>query len=92
MPLGKYWRSSPLDAPMSVKGLSGVRVMVCVSGGGVLDAAVEPAGEGSFEAAADVAVGLALGGALGLVLAGLRVAVHEVPRVSRTVDTITPLR
>ena len=45
--------------------------------GGGLDAAVEPSGEGAFEAAADVSVRLALGGAFGFVGAGFVVAAQS---------------
>ena len=42
--------------------------------GGGLDAAVEPSGEGAFEAAADVSMRFALGGAFGFVGPGFVVA------------------
>jgi hypothetical protein len=45
--------------------------------GGGLDAAVEPSGEGAFEAAADVSMRLALGGAFGFAGPGFVVAAHS---------------
>jgi hypothetical protein len=45
--------------------------------GGGLDAAVEPSGEGAFEAAADVSMRFALGGAFGFVGPGFVVAAES---------------
>src|SRR2546430_6125904 len=65
VPLGKYWRSSPLDAPsLSSAGWGGG-----LAGCGFHDA-VEAPGDGALEAAPDVAVWFALGGAPGFVGAG----------------------
>jgi hypothetical protein len=60
LPLGKYWRSRPLDAPMFVKPQPGRDRNGWPLFGGGLDSAVEASCEGAFEGSPDVAVGLAL--------------------------------